>query len=233
MSLLRTSTAAATIPFRPFFTGGEVVIVANKPAPQAVGTTITWTATAPAGMSRYEYKWLVHNGSEWNVAVNWSPRNTFTWTPPFANARYTVSVWVRRAGCRRENGETSTEAGFAILAAWPPSMKARSTTRRVSPATVAVSTVTLQPSLSSPQRPRTTITWTAAATGGGAGLEYKWFVYDGRRWTIAVPWSTVGTFSWTPQTPSPRYRVSVWARRAGSTTDYFEACAEDTFTIVE
>ena len=226
----RISPAASTIPFRPFFAGGEVALIANRRAPQAAGTTITWTATAPAGAT-YEYKWLVHNGSEWTVAADWSPRNTFSWTPPFANPRYIVSVWVRRAGCRRGNGESSAEAVFAILAAGSPSPKARSTAPRVSRAAVAVSTVTLRPSLSSPQPPRTTITWTAAATGGGAGVQYKWFVYDGRRWTVAVPWSTVNTFAWTPPTPNQRYRVSVWARRAGSATDYFEACAEDAFTI--
>ena len=229
MSQPRTIGAASTIPFRPFFSGGEVAVAANKPAPQAVGTTITWTATAPAGVS-LEYKWLVYNGSEWNVAVNWSPRNIFTWTPRFANARYIVSVRVRRAGCRRENGESSAEAGFAILAQWPPLMKARSTTPVSLPA-VAVSTVTLRPTLSSPQRPRTTITWTAEATGGGAALEYQWFVYDGRRWAIAKSWSTTDIFSWTPPTPNQRYRVAVWVRRGGSTTDHFEACAEDEFTI--
>lgn len=112
----------------------------------------------------------------------------------------------------------------------PRTSTSAATPARVSPA-LAVSTVTLRPSLSSPQRPRTTITWTATATGGGAGLQFKWFVYDGRRWTVAVPWSTVNTFAWTPTTPNRRYRVAVWARRDGSTTDHFEACAEDQFTI--
>jgi len=229
MPIPTSGTAHARAPFWPYASSGAVAIAANKSAPQPVGSTIRWTATPPGRAARYEYKWLVHNGSEWQVVVNWSPSNTFAWTPPFANARYIVAVQVRIAGRSRDTFESfTTEAAFAILAEWPPSIRPRSVPP---PAVLPVSTVTLRPSLSSPQRPGTTITWRAAATGGGAGLEYKWFVYDGRRWTVAMPWSTTDIFSWTPTTPNQRYRVSVWARRTGSTTDYFEASAEDCFTI--
>jgi hypothetical protein len=75
--------------------------------------------------------------------------------------------------------------------------------------------------------------WTAAATGGGAGRQYKWFVHDGTSWKTAAPWSARDTFVWTPLTPQPRYRIAVWARSTGSTTDYFEACAEVEFAIQE
>jgi hypothetical protein len=86
---------------------------------------------------------------------------------------------------------------------------------------------------SSPQPAGTPIVWTAAATGGGSGRQYKWFVYDGTRWTTAAPWSPSDTFVWTPLTANPRYRIAVWARSADNTRDYFEACAEVGFAIEE
>ena len=69
------------------------------------------------------------------------------------------------------------------------------------------------------------------ATGGGAGRQYKWFVYDGSSWIVAAPWSLQETFSWTPTAPNRRYRVAVWVRTTGSTRDYFEASADAEFAI--
>jgi len=80
--------------------------------------------------------------------------------------------------------------------------------------------------------PGTTITWRASATGGGARRQYKWFVYDGSRWTPASKWSTNDTFRWTPLTPNSRYRIAVWARSASSLSDDFEAYAEVGLSII-
>jgi len=86
--------------------------------------------------------------------------------------------------------------------------------------------VTLDAHPRSPQTPGITITWKASATGGGAKRQYKWFVYDGSRWTVASKWSTRDTFRWTPLTANARYRIAVWARSACSMRDDFEAYAE-------
>jgi hypothetical protein len=211
-----------------------VAIGANRRVPQPAGTAITWTAAPIGGEAPYQYKWLVYNGSEWDVAQNWSDSNLFTWKPAFGNPLYRVAVWVRGFGNTSDAFEATTESAFAIEAAAsalattslpPPARPMKSAP--VSP----VSTVILAVDLSSPQPPGATITWTAIATGGGARREFKWFVYDGRRWTTAAPWSTDDTFSWTPATPNPRCRIAVWARSAGSTRDYFEASADAGFAI--
>jgi hypothetical protein len=96
-----------------------------------------------------------------------------------------------------------------------------------------VSTVTLDAHPRSPHGPGATIQWKASATGGGAKRQYKWFVYDGSRWTPASKWSTNDTFLWTPLTANPRYRIAVWARSASSISDDFEACAEVGLAIIE
>ena len=214
----------------------EVILSADRSVPQPAGTTITWTATPRGGRGPYQFKWLLFNGSEWDVVKNWSESTTLRWTPSFANPRYRVSVWVRSAGSSGDDFEASTEAAFAIdeVPSTAPFASSFAAMPRVSsPPVQAVSTVTLGANYSSPQCPGTTIIWTAAATGGGAGRHYKWFVYDGSSWKTAVAWSTSDTFSWTPITANPRYRVAVWARSSDSTSDYFEACAEVGFAIIE
>ena len=213
-----------------------VIIRADRSVPQPAATTIIWTATPLGGRGPCEYKWLIYNGCEWDVVKNWSGSNTLRWTPAFANPRYRVSVWVRSTGSTVDDFEATTEAAFAIdeIAGAAPSPKLDSAMPQATSAPAQpVSTVTLRANPPSPQPAGTTIVWTAAATGGGAGRQYKWFVYDGSSWTPAAPWSTSDTLVWTPISANPRYRVAVWARSAGSVNDYFEACAEVGFAVVE
>lgn len=233
MLISTASTRARSVPSTRV---SAVIIGADRSVPQPAGTTITWTATPRGGRGPYQYKWLLYNGSEWDVVKNWSESNTLRWTPAFANPRYRVAVWVRSAGNSVDDFEATTEAAFAIdevpsaapSASSPPAQPPH-TSAPVQP----VSTVTLAPNPSPPQPAGTTIVWTAAATGGGAGRQYKWFVYDGSNWKTAAPWSASDTFRWTPMTPNARYRIAVWARSAASTRDYFEACAEVEFAIAQ
>lgn len=188
-----------------------VTLTADRPAPQLPGTTMTWTATPTGGTAPHSYRWWIYNGSTWTNVKEWSAGNTFTWTPATANAGYRVSVWVRSAGNPNDWQEVSTERPFAIAA--------------------PVSAVTLSADKVAPQGPGTTIKWTAAGTGGIGPLQYKWLVSAGAGWTVAANWSTSQTFNWTPATANPNARVSVWVRSATSTDDVQEAVAETPFAI--
>jgi hypothetical protein len=77
-----------------------------------------------------------------------------------------------------------------------------------------VSSVSVAADKASPQRPSTTITWTAAAAGGQAPYQYQWAIFDGAVWTTVRDWSTSSTFSWTPATANGAYVVAVRARSA-------------------
>ena len=215
----------------------DVVIAADHAALQPAGTTITWMATPSGGTAPYQYKWLLYNGSDWDVLQNWSASKTLRWTPAFANTRYRIAVWVRSFGNISDACEASTEAAFAIEAPasplWPVSDNTAPTSPRLPPALSEVSTVTLFCDCASPQPAGTSITWTAIVTGGETGRQFKWFVYDGSSWTVASPWSPQATFSWTPAMPNPRYRIAVWVRTTGNTRDYFEASADAGFPIIE
>lgn len=80
-----------------------------------------------------------------------------------------------------------------------------------------VTGLTLAPSLTAPQPPATTVTWTAAASGGQAPYQYQWVVYDGVTWATVTDWSTSPTFSWTPAGANSSYQGFVRARSAWNT----------------
>jgi glucose/arabinose dehydrogenase len=88
-------------------------LTANKSAPQAPGTAITFTATATGGTAPYQYKWWVYNGT-WQIAQTWSASNTFAWTPGTANSGYLVGVWVKSAGNPADTLEATASLAFPI-----------------------------------------------------------------------------------------------------------------------
>jgi hypothetical protein len=210
---LNAAPAAAAAPAN---TVSYVTIASNKTAPQAPGTAIIFTAQPTGGVAPYQYKWLISDGVTTTVAANWTASNQFTWTPATANSKYVVSVWVRSAGQTADALEASASSAFAIGAA-----------EAKSPA----SSVTLVANRVAPQAPFTAITWTATPVGGVAPHEYKWLVFDGVTSTVALNWSASNSFVWTPSTANSNYRVEVWVRSAGNTSDIREASASAPFPI--
>ncbi len=83
--------------------------------------------------------------------------------------------------------------------------------------------VTLSADKVAPQLPGTTVTFTAAGTGGVAPYSYK-FLLTSNNWatyTIVQDWSTSPTWAWTAGPPNA-YQVGVWARSAWDTADALE-----------
>lgn len=203
-----------------------VSISSNLPAPQSVGTTITWTATPTGGVAPHQYQWWIYDGVAWTETA-WSTSNTYAWTPARVSDYARVSVWVRSAGSTASIYEASTEKYFAIKAA-------TTTTTAPPPATTTptarVSSVALTTNLAAPQPAGTTITWTATPTGGAAPHQYKWMAFDGATWTTSQ-WTTSNTYAWRPTAAAQFARVAVWVRSAGATADLYEASAEKYFTV--
>jgi hypothetical protein len=182
----------------------------NMAAPQPVGTSIRFSATAVNGTAPYSYKWWVFDGANWTILQNWSASNIYTWTPSAANSAYRVAVWVRGAGSTADSYDNPAANGSV---AFP-----------VSPAPVGTPlTLTgLTASLPAPQPVGTAITFTATASGGTAPYQYKWYVYDGRSWIVMQNWSTSNTWTWTPRSANRKTRVAVLVRNAGSTVDSYD-----------
>jgi hypothetical protein len=212
-----SAEASRSLPFTVGGSGppviGAVTLAADRGAPQLPGTTINWTAGATAGITPYQYKFLLYDGSSVTNLTGWSTQNTFAWTPATSNPNYAIVVWVRSAGNLVDAAEASRSMQFAIA----------TTTPRV----IAVSLVANRVS---GQAPGTTITWTATPSGGVSPHQYKWWIFNGVSWTMATGWTTSNTLVWTPATPG-NYLVGVWVKSAGNPADAAEAPFSVAFVI--
>lgn len=207
------ASASTPFPIEPLVIG-SVSLGTDLNAPQPPGTTITWTARVSGGVAPQQYKWWVFDGTAWTIARNWSTSATFAWTPTLDMPGARVGVWARSAGSTTDAPEATQSAPFAIV-------------------TPRVTAVGVTSNVAAPQPPGTTITFTASATGGTAPQQFKWWVFDGATWTVAMDWSTSATFAWTPPAGLSGARVGVWARSAGSSADAAEAAVSIPFAIVQ
>jgi N-acetylmuramoyl-L-alanine amidase len=183
-------------------------LTANAASPQAVGTTITFAATAAGGTAPYQFKWRVSTdgGANFSTAQDWSAGSTFAWTPGSAIADARVTVWARNGGVVADAPQAQSTMSYVISAA-PPSA-----------GPLVLNSITTD--VASPQAPGATIMFAANASGGTAPYQYKWWIFDGT-WRVVRDWTTSNTFAWTPTSASAVYRVAAWVRNAGSTADVY------------
>jgi hypothetical protein len=182
-------------------------LTANLSAPRPPGSTVTFAAAATGGTAPYRFKWWFWNGATWTALRDWSTSNTFAWTPSTPNPNAAVGVWVRGAG------ETADQ---------PSGYPASTAAAKSVPFPIQAPVLTLKSltaNLSAPQPPGTSVTFTAAASGGTTPYQFKWWLWNGKAWTALGSWSTSNTFAWVQSTPSPNYRVGAWVRSAGETVD--------------
>jgi hypothetical protein len=91
--------------------------------------------------------------------------------------------------------------------------------------------LTLRSSVPSPQQTATSITFTAAASGGIGAQQYKFLVQNGSAAPQVVRnWGSGTTYTWTPNTAA-NYSVIVWARSSGVTVDAAQASTQMLYVI--
>jgi hypothetical protein len=188
------------------FTG----LSADRAAPQATNTPITFTAASTGGAAPYQYRWWLHDGTNWQMLRDWTTSATLTWTPSAANANYWVTVWVKDANSTTTTWDVTGSIAFPIAAPWQVAMSANR---------------------ASPQLRGAPITFTAAASGGKAPYQYRWWIYDGTSWQMARDWTTNATFTWTPTVANANYSISVWVKNEGSPTTTWDGSASLPFAI--
>ena len=92
----------------------SVQLSPDKAAPQLTGTPITFTASASGGVTPYQYKWWLWNGTSWSLLQDWTASATFTWTPPAANPDYWIGVWARSAWAGGDDPKATRSIPFAV-----------------------------------------------------------------------------------------------------------------------
>ena len=187
-----------------------LALTANVLSPQVIGTTVTWLATATGGVAPYQFQWSLYRAGQWTVS-SWLPNSTWAWTPTTSGNDYQIRVAVRSSGSSSTVGEMVQSVPFTLIA--------------------RVASVTLQANVAPPQTAGSTIGWSAAALGGAAPYEYRWWVFSGGVWSAASAWTTSSTYSWMPTVASDSYKVGVEVRSAGNSADAGEASASVPFPI--
>jgi len=183
-----------------------VSLTSTPPSPQPVGTTIVSTAVATGGTAPRFRFWVQPPGGAFTLAQDYSPSNSFSWTPSVAGTNV-VCVWARSSGSSAAKEADACQA-FQVT----------------TPSVPAVTSVSLTPDKPSPQPIVTPVFWTATVTGGTAPRFRFWVQPPGGAFTLAQDYSANPTFLWTPSVAGTNV-VCVWARSSGSSAaEEADAC---------
>jgi len=82
---------------------GLVSVTSDASSPTPSGTPITWKAlSGPSAEMEYKFWRLGKSVGTWTLGQDYSPSNTYTWTPTAADHdTYTVQVWGATTGINR------------------------------------------------------------------------------------------------------------------------------------
>jgi hypothetical protein len=83
----------------------------------------------------------------------------------------------------------------------------------------ALTVASVVPSTIGSTRQGQPVTWTAWADGGTKPYRYRFFVFDGARWTAERDWDESSTFTWTPPAGG-MYQAQAWVVGADSTASH-------------
>jgi hypothetical protein len=184
-------------------------------SPQVPGSTITFSAGATGGRAPYQFKWWIHDGSQWTVARDWGTGQTLSWQPT-RTGTYMVAAWVRNSGVTADASQSLAQTTYVI--AWPTEVRP--------------SITSFTSSAASPTVAGTTVTFNTSASGGVGAYQFKWWIYSGGEWSVAQNWSDSSSFAWRP-TIAGNYMVAVWVRNVGVTADASQALAQVNYTITQ
>jgi streptogramin lyase len=195
-------------------------LASNVASPEAVGTTINFTATSSGCPTPLFQWWVMDPSGQWSIAAGHDfahSSSTFAWnTTGLAEGTYQIGVWAR------ELGSSASYDAYAIAT--------------YTLTATHCSAVNLATSVASPQGTGSTITVTPTAVGC-LGAQYRFWVRDAAgAWHIVQDYGPAGSYTWnaasTPVNTSSAgtFLLGVWARQPGSTNTY-DAFAFSTFSL--
>ncbi len=195
-----------------------MTLAADTDFPTPPSNPVTLTATVSgAGTTQLEYKfWVLNPSTGWTTFRDWSSSNQATWTPT-ATGTYSVQAWTRRVG-NTANYDQWAGIDNIVVSRTAPLITTFNADRPF------------------PSRTGTPIKWTVRSRGGTAGpVQYQFWLYSTQTgWTLAQPYSSSRTFTWTPTwSDAGSHAVQVWVKSQGvnSTPDYEDWRSSSFFNI--
>jgi hypothetical protein len=192
----------------------NVHLTTDRLFPAPAGNTVRWTARVSDPTANFEYQFWVYSAAtgQWTVARPYAPTTTFDWVPAVAGS-YGVRVWARQVGSGAQFDATAETNAFQIAAG-------------------GAQLVSLVSNRALPVTAGTAITWTAAARGGTAALQYQFWRDSGTGWVLVQDYSSASTYSWTPLASNAgSHNLQVRVRSAGA-TNYESYMISGTFSVV-
>jgi hypothetical protein len=190
-------------------------LTTNALFPVAPGSMVDWTADVPDPTANFEYEFWVYSVAtgSWSLAKPYGADHTFRWIPASTGSYY-LQAWARRVG---------SSVGYEVYRGTSELVVSQGPAQLVS----LISNVTL------PATSGTTITWTAAASGGTAGpLQYQFWRWGSNGWVMAQDYSPLNSYTWTPTASDVGdHALQVWVRSAGSSVAYESYKSTGIFSI--
>ena len=180
--------------------------------PAPANSTVTFSATATGGNGPLQFRYVTfHPSAGWQIAQDYSTQSWFTYLPEVgANV---VQAWVRSVDSTADFEGWMSSGFFNITSPTPPRA------------------VALACNTTFPQASGTLVTFSGAASGGTAPVEYRFVTFNSSTgWRIAQDYGPSATFSYAPA--AGNNAVQVWARSVGSTADYEVWATSGYFAVV-
>jgi spore germination protein YaaH len=184
--------------------------VSPSTASQAVGTSITFTATSTGcGTPAYEY-WLQDPSGSWTVKRRFSTNPAWTWSSSgLVPGTYTVHVWANQYGDSEARWEAYGSSTVTLTGC---------TSASVTPSSPVVS-------------PGTAVNFTATSVGCASPLYEYWIQYPNGTWYRKRGWGGPA-YSWaTTGLATGTYTVHVWANQQGGSMARWQAYGSTTVSI--
>ena len=190
-------------------------LTANTLFPVAPGSLVDWTADVPDPTANLEYEFWVYSVATagWSLGQPYGASHTFRWIPASTGSYY-IQAWARQVGSALSY-EVYRSTNELVVSQGPAQL------------------VSLTSNISLPARSGTTITWTAAASGGTAApLQYQFWMWSSSGWVMVQDYSPLNSYSWTPTgNDVGDHALQVWVRSAGSSVAYESFKSSGIFSI--
>jgi hypothetical protein len=174
-------------------------VTAGSSSPQAVGSSVMFTANASNCSQQYKF-WLLPPGGAWTAKRAYAASNQWTWnTTGYTPGTYQIGAW---------EGSAATPNSYESFA--------------ITSFSIGVTTCTSAgfTAPSPPQLVGASVTFNATSTRCSSPSYEYWLLAPGGAWKLKRAWGSAG-WTWNTAGLAPgTYQVGVWARESGSTASY-------------